>query len=1093
MQLHGVKVLARVVFGVLGFCVSVVALGYVSSLLEEPASPASQLTQAAGEPWVRQSSGLSGDLDEAAVHSPRGNLSVIATLNVTAPSAPHGYGRARLSVSVTGPADDPLVRAIRAGRARGHGDGLAWLLGVSPNLRWGVTYGDPRTSVSSGLATVRFEAAGDVLVDGTTTVTFDPSYRLCDRLAGRTITVVGSGLLVSSVAAGWPPQGEWSDCGVVGGWRDQSPTLAVFRGAGQARIELVPDTAATPADPSRSAPLLEVGREVSGLIQTVGYAVLAPIPLFLAWRRLRPRLSGGATPGRSLRRWSAGDDVGSRTATVLGMLLILHVLVGVSLVLANVLSIVNNGVASRSLLDLLPPVVLAPAALMVALALVWRRAALNGVRGRPRMGADIAVLVVAGLVVLVVPGVVWHASLQSVDKSVDSPSWWLTRPGFLVLFIGALHVAALVGVLAARRLGASNRALGRVAWAAPLVMAAGFVVLGVQGMTWIPPDDGTAPATWAEWLATWDGILPLLLTMAAGLVPAAICVLVWRPGLRAAIRGWPTPVQVGLGIVAAGAVAALVYTVLLLAFSPLVLSESYNWDWLSAEPSWTDWYHGQVGHLTALYLATLAAVIGIIVLGRSLRLGARDILTAVAGVVLVAALFLVEPLTHDGGLLANIVGAVVPLTASVLVWLTIDRAVRHAVNADPPDVWDRMRPKLRRWRGLRVVVALLLSLPFVVYGGEWGPRISWYDFSTFASSIDNALPLIGLALLVLLLRHLGTPASGAVRGSLALLRTTTVLIAVVGLLTPTVTVAGLPIAFLVGWLLFEVWLLPRRAGGTERPVVGEQAQGATADAVTAVVGDVVVIRAQAALEKELRQQLAEDKPTEQEQDRRLSRVTDLTMRRGSTTRAQRREALSSYGGHSAWRRACEFAVIGFVVGLPWTVLDIAAVLNTLTAGGPFRLVDAAAGMLVILRFAIAGLVMGGAYPLIRGATGLGKGLSLFVALAGPALCVTLLPDPRADNALAGALLQLAQWLSFGLVIGLTADWLTLRRHGYGPRHLRELHRMNTLTASASTLLLAVLTAAATAVGSSAAGVFVDRVLTPPPTTPVIQSDTSSGG
>jgi uncharacterized iron-regulated membrane protein len=74
-----------------------------------------------------------------------------------------------------------------------------------------------------------------------------------------------------------------------------------------------------------------------------------------------------------------------------------------------------------------------------------------------------------------------------------------------------------------------------------------------------------------------------------------------------------------------------------------------------------------------------------------------------------------------------------------------------------------------------------------------------------------------------------------------------------------------------------------------------------------------------------------------------------------------------------------------------------------------------------------------------------------------------------------------QWLSFGLATGLAADWLTLRHHGYGLRHLRELHRMNTLTASASTLLLAVLTAAATAVGASAAGVFVERVLTPPPT------------
>jgi hypothetical protein len=186
-----------------------------------------------------------------------------------------------------------------------------------------------------------------------------------------------------------------------------------------------------------------------------------------------------------------------------------------------------------------------------------------------------------------------------------------------------------------------------------------------------------------------------------------------------------------------------------------------------------------------------------------------------------------------------------------------------------------------------------------------------------------------------------------------------------------------------------------------------------------------------------------------------------------------------------------------VVGLPWTVLDVAAVVSTLAGGGPYRLVDAANGVLVIARFAIAGLMLGGAYPLVRGTTGLGKGFSLFVAMTGPSLCITLLPDPRAHDALASALLQLAQWLSFGLILGLTADWLTLRRHGYGFRRLRELHRMNTLTASASTLVLAVLTATPTAVGTSAvgtsaAGIFVDRMLTPPPAAPANQGNTPTG-
>jgi hypothetical protein len=111
----------------------------------------------------------------------------------------------------------------------------------------------------------------------------------------------------------------------------------------------------------------------------------------------------------------------------------------------------------------------------------------------------------------------------------------------------------------------------------------------------------------------------------------------------------------------------------------------------------------------------------------------------------------------------------------------------------------------------------------------------------------------------------------------------------------------------------------------------------------------------AILETDLRKSLA-DAP--KDRDERLGQLADLQMQPHRPTRTQLRAALSSYAGISPWDRAREFAVIGFVIGLPWTVLDSAAVFSTLTAGGPFRLVDAAAGILVILRFGIAGLVIG---------------------------------------------------------------------------------------------------------------------------------------
>ncbi|MET7284161.1 hypothetical protein ABZS29_38365 [Kribbella sp. NPDC005582] len=486
--------------------------------------------------------------------------------------------------------------------------------------------------------------------------------------------------------------------------------------------------------------------------------------------------------------------------------------------------------------------------------------------------------------------------------------------------------------------------------------------------------------------------------------------------------------------------------------------------------------------------ALIAAAVGARILGRSLNLNGAVVLTLISGIGVAAVLLLLGPSTWQGGLIGRPLAVVVPVAASALVWLTIDRLVRHVINADPPAIWDRMRPALRRWRGLRYLGAALLSVPLVVYGTESSSPIQWFYFLQFASSIDQTLRLIVLGVLILLLRRLGRASSGkAALGSLALLRTAALLVALVGLLTPTVTVGGLPLAFLVGWLLLETWLLPRRAATAARPEVGQLAQANSKDAINIAVSEVAADRITAIAEASLRKSIA-DKPsndsgTPLDRDPRVTELTRLAVRPQRPTLAQLRAALSSYGGLSPWHRGRQFAVLGLVIGLPWTVLDLPAVFSTLTAGGPFRLVDAAAGLLVIFRFAIAGLVMGVAYPMVRGTTGLGKGLSMSVTMSAPALCVALLPDPKADHAIQAALLQLTQWLLFGLILGLVADLMALRRGAFGLRQLRELHRMNAITASASTLLIAALTATATAVGSGAAGAFVDRVLAPAPAAP----------
>jgi hypothetical protein len=122
------------------------------------------------------------------------------------------------------------------------------------------------------------------------------------------------------------------------------------------------------------------------------------------------------------------------------------------------------------------------------------------------------------------------------------------------------------------------------------------------------------------------------------------------------------------------------------------------------------------------------------------------------------------------------------------------------------------------------------------------------------------------------------------------------------------------------------------------------------------------------------------------------------------------------------------------------------------------------------------------------AAGLAKGLALFVALAIPGLCVTLLLHPHAPGVLPAALPQLAQWLSFGLVLGFAGDLRQLRTAGLGWRGLADVHNLTALTASLSTVTLALATAAAAALGTGAASVMVGRLL--PPVPPAASAPTS---
>src|SRR5262249_39248264 len=143
--------------------------------------------------------------------------------------------------------------------------------------------------------------------------------------------------------------------------------------------------------------------------------------------------------------------------------------------------------------------------------------------------------------------------------------------------------------------------------------------------------------------------------------------------------------------------------------------------------------------------------------------------------------------------------------------------------------------RLQSGRGFRWLIAVVLSVPFVYYG-QSSPRINWFDFSMLADAVDGCLALAAVALLLLVARNLGRarPGRSSARSTSREVRSVAVLIAIVGLLTPTATVAAIPMAFMIGWALIELLLLPIRPYSAGTQV--QPSKVSRQDAIEAIAG-----------------------------------------------------------------------------------------------------------------------------------------------------------------------------------------------------------------------------------------------------------------
>jgi hypothetical protein len=495
----------------------------------------------------------------------------------------------RVSASISGPVDEPLIAAVRRGDASWTSDQLlATVIGRTHiNNNWALNLGPPRVRVSGDSATVLVEAGLTLARSELKNIVIDDPLN-CRVLDERHIRVTLADYAIAGVRA----VGDFFGC-PAGHWSDQGDQSAGFDGLGQATLVLTTKVAAPSRD--AAAPLLTFDFEARNVRNTMFYGALSVFPLLLVWWRLR-RLRSNVTRGEA-------RTVVSRTVVVVGALTILHVVTDA----LTVASILHNSLTGAVLHHWSPLVLGFPplyqvmyAVTMVTIAYVWRRGALRAAldtRGKPWTGRfDLAttLLITAGLVVSVVISVDrYPGPLVPYSWSTWAKCFLDGWPGVLLSGAGLVCIAVRVVPPLIHRLRpagvppVSSRAArtgsGAIAGAIfVVVMLFGFMHAPFKRNLWT--DEHQVPRWW-EWLSTGTGILSFLGSVVAVAIVVSLALLTeW-----AAVAG-RRRAAANLGVATIILTLALLVSVYWFAIRPTATWEFiFRGGWIGGLPPWNMW------------------------------------------------------------------------------------------------------------------------------------------------------------------------------------------------------------------------------------------------------------------------------------------------------------------------------------------------------------------------------------------------------------------------------------------------------------------------------------------------------------------------
>jgi hypothetical protein len=385
------------------------------------------------------------------------------------------------------------------------------------------------------------------------------------------------------------------------------------------------------------------------------------------------------------------------------------------------------------------------------------------------------------------------------------------------------------------------------------------------------------------------------------------------------------------------------------------------------------------------------------------------------------------------------------------------------------------------------LLAFLSALPkkwflFTTEGTRW---IAMRNLLNFTYQVDDLLPYVLLVGLLVIFKEAGKT------GQLSLSppnRSLALLLFACYLIGSTRHWMFIPIPLLIGYWLISRWLL---LSDGEWQDIELTAQAVTAKR-SALIESIIELnwaeKTYRGFKKKLDGQLASgeisydkhrkelrnfkeqlckklaDSGTDGEQEQQVDEREEWSVEEWLKTRwgfSPKRIALTFGPTDSPWQNARIAATYGFFLSIPWMLLYLRDYMITNRPYQPYPVVNMLGDLPIVgLKWTLYALFFGYFFHLLKGRSGLYKGLCFFFALVLPILPLEIF-DAYFLTDWQAILVWVLQVFIQCVSVGLAMDYEMLRRSGYNRRILVEVHNLTTISASASSILLAAVTAVMT--------------------------------